>query len=193
MNVYGIFVNECRIPLTVIADSYEAAEQLYLAWREAQGLGLPCKWKQVALRDSAWLADHPQLAGLAGNGTAGIAYWLSHREGWTLASPEDEPVGQLQPPKAPVRCFWIELDGGFSSIISATSQEHAVTMFLAWQQGIRGRRPRRFTVREKSRWLLTGDKYVLREEMDAGMMGIAARAEPGGWHIFPPDDVRVIP
>ena len=193
MNVYDIYVNECRIPLTVIAESYEAAEQNYLKWREARGLGAPARLKQVTRRDEAWLADHPQLAELAGEGTAGIAYWLNHRDGWALAAPSDEPVGELQPHEPFVRCFWIEVDGGDSAMVSATSHEHAATMFLVWHERVRGKRPHRFTIKKRSRWLLTGGMHVLREEMDAEMMGIAAHSEEDGWHIYPPDDDRVIP
>lgn len=193
VNVFQIWVETSCIPLTVIAEGYEAAEMLYAEWRRAHDLGDQHDLQQVAQRNADWLADHPQLAKLAAAGRAGIAYWVDHRVEWVLAAPSDEPQGQLQPSESPVRYYLIELYSAGRVMVFATSPQHARDIYLAMHDRAFGTRPRRFTITTASRWLLTGEMAALREEMDAGRVGIAARTEEEGWHIFPPTDERVVP
>ncbi len=45
----------------------------------------------------------------------------------------------------------------------------------------------KFSVQEMSRWLLCGPMVTLREDMDAGLLGIGSVSADEFWNIYPVD------
>ena len=65
--------------------------------------------------------------------------------------------------------------------------EDAVAAYTVWSLLAWGEMDEFFSVNEMSRWLLRGPQVTLRDDMDAGLLGVGTVCEDGFWRIYPAD------
>jgi len=173
-------------PLTIIADGKNEAIRIFNAWVERHLPIATCDQTRLKLVTVTALALQPQLAEAAGAGVVGVGYWISHRAGWVVAAPQEEQLGAITPMDPFVRCYSVVDDDG-EMFAFAHSMDEAVTFYTQWSMLAYGEMDETFSVEEVSRWLLRGPQASLREDMDAGLLGIGSVSEDGFWRVWPAD------
>ena len=187
LNVFHFWFQGNVTPLTVFAESLEAARDLQQRWADTHlGENQPPAIRSE-ICEAGWLDDRPQWKRAVERAEAGVGHWLGHRDGWAVEAPEAALRGSLGPPETMIRLFVIEAGKDEVGIVFAIDEIMASTIFLQWLLHWNKPTSESFKVRRRSRWLLTGPETILREEMDAGISGIGGWSEADGWHILPPD------
>jgi hypothetical protein len=185
MKVFEIARSWADIPLTVVAPTLEEAERIHREWIEAHHLDRLIAPVSIFPYGEGWLKARPPLAKVAAENKAGIAYWDPGSGSWRVADPKDAPLGLLATPPGPIECYRFEATEEQKPMVFAETHEEAVTIFC-WRYEIEwGEEPGWFLVRKLSRWDLVGDLATLRDDMDAGISGIAGKDENGHWRIMP--------
>lgn len=173
-------------PLTIFATDVAQAARTFQTWAEhhrPKAKAPPAEFRASTLTE---LALQPQLAVAAGTLASGIGYWLGHRAGWVIAAPHESPKGALSPLDTNVRCYSI-IDGDGEHLVFAENIEAATAHFTHWSLLADGEVDEQFSVHQMSPWLLLGPMVTLREDMDAGLVGIGLVSVDGFWHIYPAD------
>ncbi|MCW1381970.1 hypothetical protein OLX02_03960 [Novosphingobium sp. KCTC 2891] len=175
-------------PVIIVARDSDEALRNFWIWRECSAGKLGTMSAIVTRFTADDLARVPQLADAARSGMAGIARWVGHREGWIVTTPDDdEPAGQVAPPKTEISCFvFSHADDGTLHVFAETMERAIATLHL-YNLDQNGWDADYDDVVELSPWLLTGSMVTLREEMFDGITGVGMRCEDGFWRIFPAD------
>jgi hypothetical protein len=85
-----------------------------------------------------------------------------------------------------VQCYSVFDEEG-EQLVFALNMEDAVAAYAVWSMLSWGEMDEFFTVKEMSRWLLRGSQVMLREDMDAGLLGVGTVCEDWFWRIYPAD------
>lgn len=186
IRVYIAFSDALQTPLTIIANDSNQASQLFDAWVERHRPNADAPAPEFRLLTINEMALQPQLAYAAGAGVPGVAYWVNHRAGWLVAAPQDNQKGALAPPETDVRCYSVIDDDG-EHLVFAENIETATSFFVHWCLITDGAVDDDFSIKEMSRWLLRGPMVTLREDMDAGLLGIGSVSVDDFWRIYPAD------
>jgi hypothetical protein len=191
-NIYQVFSPECTVPLTLFAEDPDDAALTYKEW---VSIHMPL-WSavpdQVEAMSDQWLAERPQLAAARERVVVGgnwVLYFLNHVDGWEALPTYADPTGQIAPFEPSVQYFVAESDDdiGGDAELFAHSLADAIQLYIDWYEEAFGRCKHAYTIVPQSRWLLVGEKALLRAEMDLGCTGVAGRTLQDGWHIFPFD------
>lgn len=189
LHVYRFTRNRSAVPITVVAEDEDHARDLYEMWLRHHAPERASETKPIRVEelDDRELEDHPQLAELIEDSGPGIAYWISHEEGWHTGKPYKPMLGRLAPPDTPVRYYVFEADDGDDAEVFATSSEDALLTYYAYHESAFACRPSKVTFKEHSRFTLAGGKPALLDDMDAGLVGVAGWRPTAGWRIYPPE------
>ena len=189
--VYQIWSAGSSVPLTVLAGNSDDADMIYRKWRS---IHFP-RWSKDPVRvmkvSKEWLADRPQLALKALKavkvGIDLVFYFRGHGVGWTGRPVYMDPVGAIAPFE-PISHYYVveSADDGHLTEVFAYSFEDAIQTYIDYYETAK-KRAHPYMITERSRWLLQGDKLILRKEMDRGIVGIAGWDAKDGWHIYPFD------
>ena len=191
-NVYQIWSTTCSVPLTVHAGSPDDADLVYREWRSIHGSTWSADPARLVEVSEAWLAERPQLAAAVGQAKKvpldWVFYFLGHVEGWTARTTYMDAIGVIAPFEPVVQYYLVETDGdGDQTHVFASSMEDAIQIYVDYYETAYTKCDHAYTITERSRWLLMGDKTSLREEMDRETVGIAGWDMREGWHIYPFD------
>lgn len=189
LHVYRITRNWSAIPIMVLAEYEEHAIELHDAFCRTH---FPSRfdideYPSAHELDERELEDHPQLAELIEDSGPGIAFWIAHEEGWHTGKPEGPMLGRLAPPDTPVRYYVFESDDGDDAEVFAVSGEDALLIYYAYHEAAFARRPSKVTFKERSRFTLLDGRAALRDDMDAGLTGVAGWTLTEGWRVYPPE------
>lgn len=180
------FSDTLQAPLTILARDEKDVRSMFQAWCERhrpEAQEPDAKFRLLTLTE---MALKPKLGDAAGAGVPGLAYWLNHRAGWVVAAPQDNAKGALAPPEIDVRCFSVNDDDG-EHLVFAENIEIATAFYAHRSMIDYGVVDDKFSVQEMSRWLLCGPMVTLREDMDAGLLGIGSVSTDEFWNIYPVD------
>ncbi|MFM6828837.1 MAG: hypothetical protein ACKOVA_00655 [Novosphingobium sp.] len=118
-----------------------------------------------------------------------VLLFRNHEAGWIATSCNSERIGAIAPVEPLVRSFEARIEvegfGGVDALVFARDANHALELYLVYRGG--NEAGTQITIREFSRWTLTGGHTRLREEMDMGTFGVAGWTPETGWKIYPPD------
>lgn len=180
------------MPLTLYARSAKDVEEAFHIWRS---INMPAwsgnVWRIVEV-DQEWLSDRPQLAKASAwakrsNMHTAVLLFRNHEAGYIATECNAERIGTFAPIEPLVRSFEvrIEVEGldGVDALIFALDETHALQLYLDHKGEGWSAKDNRVTVREFSRWTLTGSQTRLREEMDLGVFGVAGWSPEHGWRI----------
>ena len=191
IRIYLASNDKLPTPLTIFASDYNEADLILMAWVERhwpQAIAAPTEFKLLSATE---LALQPQLAEAAGAGVSGVGYWTGHRAGWVVAAPHEDRLGALTPMETDVRCYSVFDEDG-EQLVFAQNMEQAVASYTVWSMLAYGAMDEFFSVKEMSRWLLRGPQVMLREGMDAGLLGVGSACKDGFWRIYPADYEHVV-
>ena len=191
--VHIVSSTAASLPLIVVEPDVGEAEETFLIWISVHEPG----WDKGAIRiepmSRIWLAQRPQLAHAVEKanqtGWSGVAYFLSHEEGWVIRAAHEDRIGVIAPYKPEVRYyqFGAAEDDDHDAMVFAHHLDEAVEIYREWHVHAHGRPCLQFTSRAVSRWHLTGQFTSLRHDMDRGQCGIAGLVSGDGtWRILPP-------
>jgi hypothetical protein len=187
VNVFTFICGSSDEAVTLFASDRAQARNMFIEWGGLRGFDVLQLEYQVAQLDECDLAMQPQLAAAASSGATGVGSWLGHRGGWAITPASDEPLGLPAPPEPDVRCYVVAGEDCGQLYVFAETLERAIATYDLWSLDRNGWQGEYDRIHEISRWLLTGPKITLREEMDEGLTGVAGVCEDGFWRIFPAD------
>ena len=174
-------------PLTVFARDSIEAHRIYQTWRDRHVQGSGPDEALIARFSEHDLAMQPQIAEAAQTGAIGVGWWIGHADGWVVTAPDADPRGAIAPPEPPVDCFVFDDGAGELVYVFAETQERAHATHVLWNLDSHGEPGEFQRIQTLSRWLLTGPKRTMREQMDLGLTGVGRECEDGFWRIFPAD------
>jgi hypothetical protein len=178
---------ESSTPLTICARSVDRAEEIYAEWVDAHHPARARQPSRLVDRDKRWLADRPQLADVTRRGDEGVVYFIDHVLGFVVTFSWAPMAGEIAPPQTEVRYFRAETVDGDGAMLFARDPDEALRLYIIWHTNAYGRLPSEFSIEEASRWRLTGPLTILREKMDASMIGVAGWTLREGWDLYPAD------
>ena len=184
-----------RLPPTYIAAASEDdARRVFLEFMAHHSPFHSGKMRQVVESSATWLANRPQLSAAINDandsGKSGVAWWLGHRAGWVVRPAKSKPVGYLAAEEPEVQYYRFDNDDGLDLAVFAFDPDEAIRFFAIWHQCRFDALRADFYFQRLSPWLLIGDQLTLREEMTAGLIGVAAQCSDGAWRIVSPDDLE---
>lgn len=176
-------------PLTIYAGNTDDADLVYREWasiHEPSWSKHPWCIEEVS---AEWLAERPQLAAEVDRAKQEsgdwVFYFLGQTEGWQARPTFADRVGVIAPVAPLVRYYVVECDAEGADVeLFALSGEDALQLYSDFHTTAYGKCDHLYTLSERSRWLLTGAKTVLRTEMDRGVVGVAGWDMKDGWHIL---------
>lgn len=195
-DVYRVWSRESSVPLTIFAPS---ADEAALAFREWVSIHMPAWTKEPAKLEEVsaeQLTDEPQLGNAVERAKAtgvhdAVMMFTSHDAGWIAVPTFAAQIGAVAPVEPAVRCYEVRVEKehiqGVEVIVFAYDQEHALQLYQQWHLTFYGACNHPHLLSTFSRWTLTGDQTVLREQMDMGCVGIAGWSPVRGWSIYPAD------
>jgi hypothetical protein len=186
-NVFKISSEITDRPLTVFARDSGHAFDIYYVWRELLYPDIPFTTAKTVQLTVADLAQQPQLAEAAASGLIGVGYFIDHYQGWLIAPPDETVLFDFAPREVWVSAYRFDEGDGEVLLVFATSLEQAVIFRDEWNVVAYGEADEYVGVEVISRWLLTGEKATLRDDMDEGLVGVGEECEDGFWRIFPAD------
>lgn len=189
--MFNTFTVKCKsapAPVTIIAPDTDEALKTFHLWQKHHAPGSAHEDAKVSQFHELDLALQPQLHDAVRKGRAGVAWWVGHREGWTITAPKDKAAGEIAPPFTSICCYVFPDTEDFGTFYTfAETRERAIATLhlhslerLGWD-AVYGEAV------ELSPWLLMDEKISLREEMFKGLTGVAEKAADGTWHIVPAD------
>lgn len=190
-NVFQIWSAGSSVPLTVYARKADDAD---LTYREWVSIHRP-SWSRDPARlievSREWLAERPQLAAAAIEaakiGLDLVFNFLGHETGWTARTTYMNTIGVIAPHEPVVQYYLLETDAGDHTHIFAYSMVDAIQLYLDYYETAYAKCEHQYSITERSRWLLVGEKTSLREQMDHETVGIGGWSMIEGWRILPFD------
>lgn len=186
--VFLVTYQSAAMPLTVVARDVADAFNVFHLWRETHAVHALNDNAQLQKLTAHCLADEPQLRDVVESGSRGVAYWLGHREGWTIASPEGERLGELTAPQSAVKCWeFPDLNDLGTVLVFEETRERAIATLHLYSLDRCGWDANYWSFSELSPWRLNDEKLTLREEMFDGRTGVGMLCDDGLWRIYPAD------
>ncbi|KRA81225.1 hypothetical protein [Altererythrobacter sp. Root672] len=190
-NVIQVF--EVALPwteerITVFAEDLGHAERIYAEWILAHRPSEPACASLIYHYEGFNLEGRPELILARMTGTAGIGYWDTTTRRWLVVRPSDPPSGDLVRPPSLVKYHRVRATDGEELLVFAESFEEAVGYYVVWHLDEYGDVPSGIVINRKSRWQLVLALASLRDDMDAGVAGVARWTADEGWHIVDPED-----
>jgi hypothetical protein len=106
--MFNTFTVKCKsapAPVTIIAPDADEALKTFHVWQKHHAPGSAHDDAKVCQLHELDLALQPQLQDAVEKGRTGVAWWLGHREGWTITAPADKAAGEIAPPTTSVCCY----------------------------------------------------------------------------------------
>lgn len=194
--IFLVWSRESSVPLTIFAPSGSEAFITYQEWVAIHSPGWsrdPALIEEVSYH---WLAERPQLAEAVARAIEtkmhdAVLLFVNHVAGWLAVPTHAARIGAIAPPEPLVRCYEVRVEKegleGVEVMVFAHDPEHTLRLYCEWHETFFGAIDHPYEIREFSRWTLTGDQTVLRDQMDTGCVGIAGWSPTRGWSIYPPD------
>ncbi|KHK89309.1 hypothetical protein [Novosphingobium malaysiense] len=173
-------------PVTVFAKSEEQAEVIYREWRRHHRRHDTADTVLTYAYRGQLLAARPLLAACAARGEPGIAYWDELYREWSVEQPASPVTGDLTPLAGTNEYYRVDTDKGDVVLVFAASPEEATTSTLVYFMNEYGEAPTYWQMRRQSRWSLVLAMAVLRDQMEAGVRGVATWSQDDGWSITEP-------
>jgi hypothetical protein len=189
--VFEMFRHWAEEPVTVFAKDLSEAESIYSAWIKAHHPERPVRPITVHPYAGFSLEGRPELVFACHAGKKGIGRWDRLGRRWAIAAPEDPPLGDLARPASSVKYHSVAANDGDELMVFAETFEEAVGFYVAWHLEAYGDVPGGIMINRKSRWQLVLALGSLRDDMDAGVAGVARWTADDGWHIVAPEDGTV--
>ena len=179
--------------VTICASNLAQAETIYSEWIETHHPDRPPQ-SEMVFPYAVWsLHGRPELAAACNLGQSGVGYWDPVGARWLIADPRAPAHTRIARPQSFVKYHRVAATDGDELMVFAKSYEEAVGMYVSWHSDAYGGPPDGLTVLRRSRWQLVLALASLRDEMDAGLVGVASWSSHDGWHIHEPDHGTVIP
>ncbi len=194
--VYQVWSRECTVPLMIFAPRADEAAVTYREWVVIHSPNWSPEPAQVEQVGDQWLADRPQLANAMQRAASSrlhdnVILFIDHAAGWKAVPTHAAQIGAIAAPEPAVRAYEVRVEkehlGGVEVMVFAEDPEQAIQLYREWHETFYGELNYPYEIKPFSRWTLTGDQTVLREQMDMGCVGIAAGSPVRGWSIYPPD------
>lgn len=185
--VYEFNCAALGLPVTIFAKNIGQAQEIFYLWHSHHAPFLAITETTITESSVSHLTDQPQLADAARAGIAGVGYWMGHRDGWCIRPADGDAPGVIAPLVPSVRFFVGKSDDVGEVLVFAESQRDADKIYDEYHRDCMGWSDDAQDLADMSRWLLTGPKVTLREDMDAGLTGVGRECEDGNWHILPAD------
>ena len=178
--------------VTVFAVDVGDAERIYIDWIQAHHPDKPARASVIYHYAGVELEGRPELMRACSSGKAGVGHWVGTPGRWLIAGPDEPPAGDLVRPASAVKYHRVTATDGDELIVFAESFEEAVGYYVIWHLEAYGDVPQGIVINRKSRWQLVLALASLRDEMDAGEVGVARCTAEDGWHIVDPEDGTVL-
>ena len=178
--------------VTIFATDLRDAETVYFEWVETHHPDQPTEAEMIFPYFGRWLMGRPELGAACRLGKRGVGYWDLSASRWTIASPYDPPAGELVRPTRGVKYYRARADDGDELMVFAESMSEAAGYYLPWHLAAYGAPPEGMHIEQRSRWQMVLALAALRDEMDAGEVGIARWSADDGWHMVDPEDGAIV-
>ncbi len=173
-------------PVTVFARDEGHAETLYRKWMRYHRTQVTVDTVLTYAYRGQLLKARPLLATCAERGEAGVGYWDELYCGWSVEDPSSPVTGDLTPQTGTIEYYRVDTDKGDVVLVFAASPEEATTSTLVYFMNEYGEAPTYWQMRRQSRWSLNLAMAVLRDQMEAGIRGVATWDSDEGWSITEP-------
>lgn len=181
--VYEFNCAALGLPVTIFAKNVGKAHEMFELWRSYHAPFLAITETTIGESSVSHLDDRPQLAEAARAGIAGVGYWMGHRDGWCIRPADGDAPGVIAPLVPAVKYYaWNSEDIG-EVLVFAETRHDADKIYDEFHRDQTGWEDDFPDVKEMSRWLLTGPKVTLREDMDVGLTGIGRECEDGSYEV----------
>jgi hypothetical protein len=191
MQVFEMVRSWGEEPITVFANDLRDAERIYQRWVEAHHPDRSIRPLMIYPYSGFNLEGRPELGFACERGAAGVGYWDRPGRRWLIAAPDSPLSPDLARPASAVKYHRVTDSDGEELMVFAESFEEAVGYYVTWCLEAYGDVPRGIVINRESRWRLVLALASLRDDMDAGVAGVARWTADDGWHIAEPEDGTV--